>query len=108
MRKLTLGLLTMVLTCTYITCSAITVSVDSTNENIVGLGFTVNGKKHGGPGHSYSADNMPKGSYNFGVRKKGKDIPCLTANGKRSIKLKADTKVTLMFDDKKCQMKVNS
>jgi hypothetical protein len=108
MRKLSLGLLTMFLTCTYINCAAINVNVESTNENIEGLGFTVNGKQHGGMGHSYKGDNMPKGNYTFGVRKKGKDITCFTSDGKKHVKLKADTNATLMFDNKKCVVKLGS
>jgi hypothetical protein len=76
MRNFSLGLLTMFLTCTYINGFAITVNVESTNHNITGLGFTVNGKKHGGPGHSYQAESMPKGSYVFGVSKDGKNKKC--------------------------------
>jgi hypothetical protein len=107
MRKLSLSLLTILLSCTYINCLAITVNVESTNQNIEGLGFTANGEKHGGAGHSYKGENMPNGSYAFGVRKGGKDIPCMY-NGKRAVKLKSDTNATVMLKGQHCVVKIGS
>jgi len=81
---------------------AIDVNVQSTSKDIMGLGFTVNGSKHGGAGTSYTGSDMPKGSYRFGVRSKGKDIPCASSDGKRQFKLTRNTNATLKFRGGKC------
>jgi hypothetical protein len=81
---------------------AINVNVRSTSKQIMGLGFTVNGSKHGGAGTSYEGSDMPKGSYRFGVRSKGKDITCVSSDGKRQFKLTKNTNAVLKFKGGKC------
>jgi hypothetical protein len=87
------------------TSYAINVNVHSTSSSITGLGFKANGSKHGGMGQNYEGKDMPKGSYAFGVRVKGKDVPCLS-NGKRNIKLTKDTDATLVLKGGKCTVTV--
>jgi hypothetical protein len=97
----------LLLTTVVSTSYAITVNVHSTSSHITGLGFKANGSKHGGMGQNYEGKDMPKGSYAFGVRTKGKDVPC-TSNGKRSVKLTNDADVTLVVKGSKCTVKMNS
>ena len=83
---------------------AIQVNVSSTNSNIDGLGFTVNGEKHGGPGTTYEGRDMPQGSYAFGLREKGKDVPCYSKGGKRTVNLNKDTNAVLHFNGRHCNV----
>lgn len=89
---------------------AININVHSTSK-VSGLGFTVNGKNHGGMGSSYSAKNMPKGKYSFGIRVggaiSGKDIPCNSGNGQKYVNLKKDTNATLQYSGKSCMLKIS-
>ena len=88
---------------------AIEVSVQSPSDNVSALGFTVNGKNYGKAGHAYSKSDMPAGSYQFGMRVGGlfsPDIGC-SLNGKESVYLKTDTRVTLNYDGGKCRIKLN-
>jgi hypothetical protein len=103
--KLSLGLLLAV---TITNANAITVNVSSTSKNITALGFTTNGSKHGGLGSTYHASGMPKGSYAFGVRAHGKDIPCYGKDGKKTVKLTKSTKATLEFKGKHCTVDLGS
>lgn len=92
--------------CTTI-CHAITIHVQTDSKKVYALGFIVNGLKHGGPGNSYSATNMPANArYIFGVRIGGyfnsEDIRCVTTrNHRNSVVLSADSSVRLMYDDAK-------
>lgn len=87
---------------------AITVSVHSSAKNIEGLGFTVNGAKHGGVGSTYHGTNMPKGSYVFGLRSHGKDIGCIDNRGNRSVKITRSSNATLSLNGRHCTVHVNS
>lgn len=89
---------------------AININVHSTSK-VSGLGFTVNGKNHGGMGSTYSAKNMPVGKYSFGLRVggaiSGKDIPCNSDNGQKYIMLKKDTTAILQYSGKNCTLKIS-
>jgi hypothetical protein len=87
---------------------AITVNVRSTSHKITGLGFTVNGEKHGGMGDSYHASHMPKGSYTFGLRAHGSDIGCVDKDGKKTIQLTKSTNAILHLKGRRCTMEINS
>jgi hypothetical protein len=88
------------------TSYAINVNVRSTSSKIDGLGFSVNGAKHGGIGSSYQASKMPKGSYSFGLRVKGKDIPCYQ-DGKKSVQLTRNTNAVLSLKGRRCNLKIS-
>jgi hypothetical protein len=81
---------------------AIQINVRSTSTKIMGLGFTVNGAKHGGPGSKYHATDMPKGTYTFGLRAHGKDIGCFTKDGKKEINLTKNTNAVLKLKGRRC------
>jgi hypothetical protein len=102
-------LATLILVCCFSTSYAITVNVQSSSKDISALGFTVNGKSHGGAGSSYSAKNMPTGKYSFGIRVGGTifgtDIPCPSANGE-FVNLTKDTNVMLQFNGKSCRLRM--
>ena len=89
---------------------AININVKSTSK-VSGLGFTVNGKNHGGSGSMYSAKNMPVGKYSFGIRVGGaifgKDIPCTPDSGEKYVTLKKDTNATLQYSGKSCVLKLS-
>lgn len=89
---------------------AININVQSTSK-VSGLGFTVNGKNHGGMGSTYSAKDMPEGKYSFGIRVGGtvlgKDIPCNASNGQKYVILKKDTNATLQYSGKSCVLKIS-
>jgi hypothetical protein len=105
MRKLPIAFVTCLLSFCISTSYAITVTVQSTSKNITGLGFKANGKKHGGLGTKYHASGMPKGTYAFGVRMKGKDVPCLTKDGKRTTEVTKNTNATLVVKGGSCSLK---
>jgi len=88
---------------------AININVQCTSK-VSGLGFTVNGKNHGGMGSTYSAKNMPEGKYSFGIRVggaiSGKDIPCNFENGQKYVILKKDTNAILHYNGKNCVLKI--
>lgn len=87
---------------------AIEINVHSTSEKIDGLGFTVDGKKHGGAGSNFQAGDMPKGVYSFGLRANGKDVPCFKG-GKKQVKLDKNTnEAVLDFNGKHCVLKLTS
>jgi hypothetical protein len=92
------------------TSYAININVQSTSK-VSGLGFTVNGKNHGGMGNSYSAKNMPEGKYSFGIRVggaiSGKDVPCNSDDGQKYVTLKKDTNATLQYSGKNCTLKIS-
>jgi hypothetical protein len=81
-------------------CYAITVRVSSPSQGLTGIGFKVNGSKHGGIGNSYKTSKMPAGNYSFGMRKNGKDIHC----GK--MKLQKSSRVVLTMKAGKCSAKI--
>jgi hypothetical protein len=90
---------------------AINVNVQSTSKDVSALGFTVNGKNHGGRGNSYSAKNMPTGLYTFGIRVGGaifgKDISCFTDKGTNRVTLNSDTNAILEYNGKNCKLKIS-
>lgn len=89
---------------------AIQVSVSSSSNGVAALGFTVNGKNHGGAGKSYSNSDVPAGSYSFGVRVGGllgKDVGC-TVKGNGNVTLTKDASVTLNYNGKTCTAKIAS
>ncbi|MHB1947214.1 MAG: hypothetical protein ACYCQI_03770 [Gammaproteobacteria bacterium] len=89
-------------------CYAIQVNVKSTSNDIMALGFSVNGENHGGLGTSYSNDNVPVGDYIFGVRAhNNNDITCYTNQGKASIHLNKSTTATLHYDGKNCKVQLS-
>lgn len=86
-----------------LSCNALQINVQS-NSPIYGLGFEVNGQKHGGAGHSYGADNMPPGMYRFGVRANslfGTDVPCLT-NGQAAVRIDSNATANLIYNNGHC------
>ncbi|MBV8801867.1 MAG: hypothetical protein JO131_02670 [Gammaproteobacteria bacterium] len=89
---------------------AININVHSTSK-VSGLGFTVNGKNHGGMGNTYSAKDMPEGKYSFGIRVggaiSGKDIPCNSSDGQKYVILKKDTNAILQYSGKSCTLKIS-
>lgn len=87
---------------------AIQVSVQSNNSHILGLGFKVNGEKHGGLGTHYQASDMPVGVYVFGVRMDGQDVRCMDRKGRTNIQLSNDARVVLNFEGSKCLLTVAS
>jgi len=99
------------LSCLLSTSYAINVSVQSTSKDISALGFTVNGKNHGGMGTSYSAKDMPTGSYSFGIRVggviSGKDIPCNANGSKKNVNLNKDTNAILEYNGTNCILKIS-
>lgn len=77
----------------------IKVTVSATDKTAAALGFTVDGKKSGGPGASYSGEGPKNKEYHFGYRKdnvKGPNIPC------GSLTLTENSNVTLTTDGEKC------
>src|SRR5690348_14812541 len=90
---------------------AININVQSTSKNVSALGFTVNGKNHGGMGSTYNAKNMPIGKYSFGVRVGGtilgKDVPCNLSNGEKYVILKSDTNALLHYNGKTCMLRIS-
>lgn len=91
-------------------CYAIQVNVQSPSKQVAALGFTVNGKSHGGAGSSYSKKDMPTGVYTFGVRVGGvfgTDVGC-TMNGRNSVNLRTNTTAVLNYDGQKCTMRMYS
>lgn len=86
---------------------AIVVNVQSNSDQLMGLGFTVNGQQFGGMGNNYSKDDAPVGNYAFGVRT-NRDIGCFTRDGKKTVVLKKNTNAFLQFDGKKCLLKLSS
>lgn len=87
---------------------AIDIKVTTSTENVTGIGFTVNGEQHGGLGNSYDKNNMPEGMYSFGLRYNGQDISCLSKEGKEQIKITKDTTATLILDNGKCTLEMQS
>jgi hypothetical protein len=87
---------------------AIQVKVQTSAKNISGIGFSVEGKQHGGLGKSYETSNLPEGMYTFGLRQKGQDVGCTTKEGEESIKLTKDSIATLDYDNGKCTLKIES
>ena len=83
---------------------AIQVKVQTSFKDAKGIGFTVDGKKHGGVGTEYTGNEMPAGSYSFGFRYEDKDIGCTNDQGENQIKLEKDTVVTLDYKDGKCTL----
>lgn len=88
------------------TSHAIQINVQSTSNDIMALGFTVNGENHGGLGTSYSNDNSPIGFYTFGVRSHNTDITCYTNKGKMSIQLNKSSTAVLHYNGKACQVQI--
>jgi hypothetical protein len=108
MRTLAKVSLALVLSVAMTQSFAIQVNVQSNASKIDGLGFTANGSKHGGLGSSYQGDGMPKGTYTFGLRAHGKDIPCPTKDGKRSVKITKNTTAMLKFNGRRCTANLSS
>ena len=92
------------------TSYAINISVRSSSNNVSALGFTVNGKNHGGAGTSYSAKNMPAGQYTFGVRVNGTifgtDVPCMTSRG-QYVTINQDANIILDYNGKSCRLRMS-
>lgn len=88
---------------------AIQVNVQASSSAVSGLGFAVNGKNHGGAGHSYSISNMPAGgTFIFGIRVNGifgNDVTCYAA-GKKSVRLDHDSTAVLNYDGHQCTAKI--
>lgn len=84
------------------------VKVVSTNKDIQGLGFTVNGKDNGGMGREYHKSGMSKGKYSFGVRMNGKDIGCKDKSGKKFFNLTSSTQAVLSLKGNHCTADVHS
>lgn len=84
----------------FLNCYAIQVNVRTSSE-VFALGFKVQGENHGGLGSSYSADNMPAGYYEFGVRVNNSDIACYVG-GKKAVKLSTDASVNLNVHGNRC------
>jgi hypothetical protein len=101
----------IILFCFFSTSYAININVQSTSKDVSALGFTVNGKSHGGRGNSYNASNMPAGQYTFGIRVNGaifgKDISCPMANGNNQVNLNKDTNAVLEYNGKNCKLKIS-
>jgi hypothetical protein len=90
-----------------ITSYAIEVNVKTNADKVTGIGFTVNGKKHGGMGSSYKAKDMPADAdYTFGLRIGTQDIGCKTEGGDEAVKLSADSNIELSYTDGKCTLKM--
>lgn len=91
-------------------CYAIKVNVQSSSSGVGALGFTVNGKNHGGMGRTYSANGMPVGTYTFGIRAggalTGTDVGCATSSGKKTVTLNKDSTAVLKYDGKRCTMSI--
>ena len=105
LKVLVMGCVTFLMTQSY----AIQVNVRTNANEIEGLGFTVNGAEHGGMGNSYQGVDMPKGSYAFGLRdKEGKNIPCFTKNGKKSVQLSRNANAYLTYNGRRCMVSVGS
>lgn len=84
---------------------AINVSVQSPSQGVSALGFQVNGQKYGAAGRFYSKNNMPAGTYQFGVRVNGlfgEDVGCAVA------KLTKNTTVIVRYDGKRCVASIYS
>jgi hypothetical protein len=102
-------LLCTILTCCISTSYAINVSIQTPSQEVSALGFTVDGKNHGGMGRSYTGKNMPAGNYSFGIRIHGvfgTDVPCYV-NDKRSVMLNQDATVMLQYSNNKCTGKLS-
>lgn len=94
-------------------CYAIRVDVQSNSEGVYAVGFVVNGNQYGGPGKSFSQDNLPAGVYTFGIRVGGliidaEDITCASPyHTETSVILNTNTKATLMYDgNKRCYLDI--
>lgn len=111
MRKYLNVLFGISLFCFFSMSYAISINVQSTSNEVAGLGFTVNGKNHGGRGNSYTATNMPAGTYTFGIRVGnslfGKDVSCYTGNGMNRVNLKNNTNAILEYDGKNCKLRLS-
>jgi hypothetical protein len=81
---------------------AIDVHVQSSSSGIFALGYTVDGSKHGGLGKTYNGNGMPAGTYTFGLRSHGKDVGCVTKDGKKDIKINSNTMATYDFNGTTC------
>jgi hypothetical protein len=94
----------------FITASyAIDVSMHSTSSGIFALGYTVDGKSHGGLGKSYNGTGMPSGTYAFGVRAHGNDVSCVQKDGKKTFHLTSNTDATAVYDGaSKCTLTLTS
>src|SRR5437016_1762829 len=92
---------------------AIRVDVQTSKDaGVKALGFTVNGKSHGGRCCTYYKTNMPAGSYTFGVRVGsligGTDITCFTRSRNPSVMLNTDSTATLFYTNNKCKLNIVS
>lgn len=90
---------------------AFQVTVKSSSKEVSGIGFSVDGKNHGGMGKSYTKANMPAGSYAFGIRVDGlfgTDVGCKTPKGKKYIALKNDTVAIVKYQKNVCIVQIYS
>lgn len=111
MRAITKTLSVLVLVAAASSTYAIQVSVQSSSSAVSALGFSANGKSHGGAGRSYTNSNMPVGTYTFGVRVNGlfgTDVACATSNGRKTFTLKSDTSAVLNYDGNRCIMRLHT
>lgn len=82
----------------------IKISVDTGEQSVAAIGFTVDGRNSGGPGKSYTGKGPKNKEYKFGYRKdllRGTDIPCGRAT------LSKDSHVTLVVKEDTCSHVVN-
>lgn len=77
----------------------ISISVTTTEKSAAALGYSVDGKRSGGPGKSYLGKGPRNKMYSFGYRKnsvKGVNVACGT------LILTQDSRVTLTTNGNKC------
>lgn len=83
---------------------SIRVNVHTADNEVSALGYTVQGKKSGGPGKSYSGTGPANKTYKFGYRKhsaQGANISC------GSHTLTKDSNVTLVTKGSHCTSLIN-
>lgn len=85
----------------YLNCYAIQVHVQTSSKRVSAIGFTVNGKQHGWFGSTYSANDVPAGSYKFGVRADSGDLGC-SIDGEEFVNITKDTSVFLNVSGEEC------
>jgi hypothetical protein len=78
----------------------INVTVSTNDSTAAGIGYSVNGKKIGGAGKTYTGKGPVNGNYAFGYRKhsaQGKNVSC------GSHTLTKDSQVFLITNGNKCR-----
>jgi hypothetical protein len=80
--------------------NTINVTVATDDQTAAGIGYSVNGKKIGGSGKTYTGKGPINSNYSFGYRKnsaQGQDVPC------GSHTLTKDSYVFLITKGNKCR-----